>query len=115
LTELAKNGTLLSGPAGLTSTGLNLPISVAVDGSNNIWVGGHSGIFEFSNSGNILSGASGFLPGEQGVAIAPDGSGNVWLTSGSKWVVEIIGASAPVVTPIVANLVTPYSAPASKP
>ncbi len=49
-------------------------------------------------------------------SVAIDGSGDVWVANtGYTSVTELIGAAAPVVTPIVANLISPYSAPASKP
>ena len=63
----------------------------------------------FSNSGTALS-FNGY--GAEGLAI--DGSGDVWVTGGPQ-VVEFIGAASPVVTPVAANLVSPYSAPASRP
>ncbi len=43
-----------------------------------------------------------------------DGSGNLWLAGGTQ-VTEIIGIASPVVTPVVANLKSPYTHPASLP
>ena len=50
-------------------------------------------------------------------AIAIDCSGNVWTTNAGTVgsLTELIGAATPVVTPLVANLITPYSSPASRP
>jgi hypothetical protein len=45
-------------------------------------------------------------------AIAIDGSGNVWVTNpggGDEGdLVEFVGVATPVVTPTVANLISPY-------
>jgi len=41
-------------------------------------------------------------------------SGNIWIGGGAG-VYQLIGLSTPVVTPIAANLITPYAALASKP
>jgi secreted PhoX family phosphatase len=68
---------------------------------------------EFNSSGTAISGSNGFtaggiLNGPNGLAI--DGSGNVWVTGGaSNNLVEFVGAATPVVTPIAANLVSPYA------
>jgi len=113
-------------------TGFSAPEGIAIDGAGNAWVTNSSSnsIAELSNSGTLLSGSSGFtsaagittgaptsvLNTPYGIAIDP--SGNVWVTnniSSTKMVTEFIGAATPVVTPIVANLLSPYSAPASKP
>jgi len=41
--------------------------------------------------------------------MAIDGSGNIWISNYYlESLVEVVGAAAPVVTPIVANLKTPY-------
>lgn len=96
-----------------TSTNLNKPEYVAVDGAGNAWVSNKStgGVTEFSKAGAILSPAStvGFvhtgISGGQGIAIDP--SGNVWIandangssTDGNS-IFEIVGAATPAVTPI---------------
>jgi hypothetical protein len=44
------------------------------------------------------------------------GHPNVWVPNkGANSITEFIGAATPVVTPVVANLITPYTTPASKP
>ncbi len=124
LTELSgAPGTLgnpISGSNGYTGGGLNYPRGVAIDGSGNAWNANTSSnsISEFSNSGTALSPSTGYTSGNpynpNGIAI--DGSGDVWsnqVSGGS--VTELIGAATPVVTPLVANLIAPYSHPASKP
>jgi hypothetical protein len=65
----------------------------------------------FTNSGIELSGDPAYnAAGDiySPVSVAIDGSGNVWVTNFDGALVELIGAAAPVVTPIVANLVSPY-------
>ena len=47
------------------------------------------------------------MSGPHGIAI--DGSGNVWVSNlQGNSLTEIVGAATPVVTPIVANLKSPY-------
>ena len=124
LFELNDSGTLISG--GLTGVysggGLADGAAIAVDGAGSVWIAnsGGAGVSAFTSAGVALSGSTGFgsssgnVLGAKGVAI--DGSGNVWVTSpGSSSVAELVGAATPVVTPIVASLVAPYSNAASKP
>ncbi|MGB8031661.1 MAG: hypothetical protein WCF30_18565 [Terracidiphilus sp.] len=43
------------------------------------------------------------------LSLAIDGSGNVWTSNYTlNTVTEFVGAASPVVTPIVANLLSPY-------
>lgn len=64
---------------------IQTPLGLAVDASNNVWVADLAGnsVAEFSNSGQILSGSTGFTGGGVGspynVAIAA--SGSVWVTN----------------------------------
>lgn len=75
-----------------------------------MWVGGFTSknIVEFSNSGAVLSGPVGYRSGDRSAVegIAVDGSGNVWATSDSSSVSEIVGAAVPVVTPIAVGVTT---------
>ena len=59
--------------------------------------------------------AAGTLQTFGGIAI--DGAGNVWFANSNSFtgVSELVGIAAPVVTPIVANLIAPYSTHASRP
>jgi hypothetical protein len=110
------SGELQSPSGGYTGGGVNDTLAIAVDGQGNVWTAnnGSNSIGEFSSSGTAISGSNGFtaggiLNGPNGLAI--DDSGNVWVTAGaSNNLVEFVGAAAPVVTPIAANLVTPYGA-----
>jgi hypothetical protein len=63
-----------------------------------------SPIAEFDDSGNPISPDTGYIaPGivDQIVSIAIDGSGDVWAADPStNYLVELIGAATPVVTPL---------------
>ena len=81
----------------------------AIDGLGNVWIGNYAdnATIEVNNSGTLLSPADGYTGGVQNYPILPaiDGSGNVWLpgpgsTPDGTTIVELIGAAAPVVTPI---------------
>jgi hypothetical protein len=99
----------------------NQPFSATIDGLGNVWVtnrangGAAAGsIAEITNAGvavsptgnykpAIFSGSSGattyFLTDPLNAAI--DGSGDIWITNyGGEEIVEMIGAAAPVVTPL---------------
>jgi len=97
-----------------TGGGLSSPAGVAVDGAGNIWVAnnGSNGISEFNSSGAAMTNSKGFVVPStvsQLVWITVDGSGNVWASArGSIGLTELVGAASPVVTPIVANLLSPY-------
>ncbi len=104
VTELNNNGTLVGT---YTVGGLNTPQGLAVDGLGNVWVINNSAnsVTELNNSGAALSPTTGFLGGGLSGTfdVAVDGSGNVWVsnnTTGSNSITEIVGAAAPVVTPI---------------
>ena len=111
--------------------GLGYPWGVAIDGAGNIWMSNsynsYAAVSEFSSSGAAItpqnSTQNGYIiPGAQGapMGIAIDGSGNVWVanSNGTAYghangsVGEYVGAATPVVTPVVANLLSPYGAAA---
>jgi hypothetical protein len=107
---------------------MNGPSGIAIDGGGNVWIANQgASVYELygsnavspNNPGDAISGPNGYTGGgvlgsPQGIAV--DGSGDVWVAdTGAYQVVEFIGAAAPVVTPIVANLITPYTHLASKP
>jgi streptogramin lyase len=105
VTELNSTGTAV---ANYTGGGLSGPQGLAVDGQGNVWVANNAGnsVTELNNSGAAFSPATtGFVGGGMSspFSLAIDGSGNVWVSnnaSGSNSVTEIVGAAAPVVTPL---------------
>lgn len=107
--------------------GLSWPWGVAIDGAGNIWLSNsynsYAAISEFSSTGAAISPQSGYIiPGAQGapIGIGIDSSGNVWVANSNGTasghnngsVSEYVGAASPVVTPVVANLLSPYGAAA---
>ena len=116
-------GTAISSSLGYTGGGLNIPEGIAIDGAGNVWVVNRatnatsppypdSSISEFNSSGTAISPSTGYQAGLNiSLRIAIDGSGNVWVTNATlNTITEFVGAGSPVVTPIIANLLTPYGA-----
>lgn len=133
LTELANGGSNSYTTNTFTGGGLNSPRYVAIDGGGNIWVANsgsttigtatYVSASEFSNAGVALSEASetqnpgGFAhavtiasPVPRGIAVDP--SGNVWMAgcglstscTNGAFVLEIVGAAVPVVTPLASAI-----------
>jgi secreted PhoX family phosphatase len=123
LSLFGSGGTAISSATGYTGGGLDVPEGIAIDGAGNVWVANRgstatsppypdSSISEFNSSGTAVSPSTGFQAGLNiSLSLAIDGSGNVWTTNTNlNTVTEFVGAATPVVTPIVANLLTPYGA-----
>jgi sugar lactone lactonase YvrE len=118
------SGDAVTGVDGYTGGGMTEPNRIAIDGADDVWVADFASgsLCAFTSSGVAISGESGHgysygtgLVGDPwGLAI--DLSGNVWVpdvqSGGSGSIVEYIGVAAPVVTPMVANLMAPYGAAA---
>lgn len=112
ISEFDSSGTANSSSP-FTGGGVNNPHGIAIDGSNNVWVTNHANntISELNSSGSAVSNSPGYEGGELNApeGIAVDGSGNVWVANtGNNSLSEFVGVATPVVTPIVANLLTPY-------
>jgi hypothetical protein len=87
------------------STALDESYGLTVDGSNNIWVAneessssinsGFGNVVKFSNTGQLLSGASGYTTGgvyfPQG--LAADTTGNVWVVDYGDSLVTLLGSN----------------------
>jgi streptogramin lyase len=127
-TSSGTNLQALSGPAGISGGGLAVPYGVATDGAGNLWFANSAGpsLSEFNRAGSAVSPAAtsttngGYVGSNPSLsspwAIAVDGSGNVWVADeGSSTVIQFYGIGSPVVTPIVASLLTPYGAPGLTP
>jgi hypothetical protein len=118
ISKFSSSGSPVS-PAGYTGGGLSYPESIAIDGSGNAWTANYNGnsISKFSSSGSPITSSRGYTASLSApYSIAIDGSGNAWVANNTgNSITEFIGVATPVVTPLVANLIAPYSAPASKP
>jgi sugar lactone lactonase YvrE len=118
------SGDPVTGADGYTGGGMTEPNRIAIDGAGDVWVAdsASNSICAFTSSGTPISGESGHgygygtgLVGQPwGLAIDP--SGNVWVpnteSGASGAIVEFVGAAAPVVTPMVANFLSPYGSAA---
>jgi hypothetical protein len=114
--EISSAGTLVSPAAGYSNSSTTNLLGVAIDGAGNAWVAGATSIAEISSTGTILSGSTGFTASNNVKSIAVDASGNVWTnyvacsysflygTSCSVSYQEVVGAAAPVVTPLAVGV-----------
>jgi hypothetical protein len=102
VTRLSNSGTPASA-FGFAGGGMANPVSIAIDGAGTAWIANQYGtVTHLAATGAPLSPPSGFVIGGPALvidAMALDGSGDVWLSADSA-VVELIGASTPVVTPL---------------
>jgi hypothetical protein len=113
LFEFANLGTTISPAYASSATQLGAvgssPYGMAVDPSGNVWVAneGSRTVTELP-SGNLSSPAT-YSVSSNPYGIAIDPSGNVWMTgctssssctSGNSFVMELVGAASPVVTPL---------------
>jgi sugar lactone lactonase YvrE len=115
--KVSESGTVATGfpVEGIASS--RLVTSVALDGANQVW-GVSTAFIHLANDGTVLNPSSGngstyTSTGYSVQGVALDGSGNVWANyTATDTVIELIGAATPVVTPIVANLLSPYGSSA---
>ena len=116
LFEFNSSGGGVSPSGGYTGGGSANAEYLAIDGAGNVFTSNYSNdnISEFNSAGAPVSPSYGWQP-VNGLSylteIAIDGSGNVWIVNRSgNSLVEAVGLAAPVVTPIAANLKSPYGA-----
>jgi hypothetical protein len=95
-----------SSSATYTGGGLNVPVSVAVDGAGYVWVAnaGNGTVSEFNDARAAMSPAAGY-GGSDGLSapssVVLDGTGGVWVANKSgNSVTHVFGAGTPVVTPL---------------
>ena len=117
LVVLNGSGTVISTGTGVfTGGGLQYSQAIAMDGASNAWVvNTHFGsprmgtLSEFSQNGQVQSPNAGFtsttMSSTNPMALAIDGSGDVWVTNnGNSSVTEFIGVGVPVITPLAAGV-----------
>jgi len=97
----ASNGGLTSPVAGYTGGGLYKPESIAIDGSNHIWMRDQAALSEFDDSGNAISpapsGDTATSLGNSSGSIAIDGLGFIWASSfGTNNVTKFTSGGVPV-------------------
>ena len=111
-TQRDTNGVVKLSPAGtqLLSTtntgGLNAPSALFVDGLGQVWLAnqGNNSVTVLNAAGTAISPANGYQPAALSTptSLLVDSSGSVWIANGAtSTVTKIIGAAAPVATPIV--------------
>ena len=112
ISEFDSSGSAQSGSGGFTG-GLINPVGMAIDGVGNAWSTnyGSYGLSKTDSTGTVIAA----LLGDAGLTSQPliveiDGSGNAWVSNANQTVTEYVGVASPVVTPMVANLKTPYAA-----
>jgi hypothetical protein len=111
------SGTVISTGSGLfTGGGLQYSQAIAIDGASNAWIANtHFGspangdLSEFSQNGQVQSPNAGYtsstMSSTNPMALAIDGSGDVWVTNnGNSSVTEFIGAGVPVITPLATGV-----------
>jgi hypothetical protein len=99
-----------------TGGGLQYSQAIAIDGASNAWIANtHFGspangdLSEFSQNGQVQSPNAGYtsstMSSTNPMALAIDGSGDVWVTNnGNSSVTEFIGAGVPVITPLATGV-----------
>ena len=108
VSKLSNTGAILSGTTGYVGGGISSPQAIAIDGAGNAWVASLSALSGLSSTGSFITGSAGITSPafSNADSLAIDGSGNIWVTNfqGTHGISELIGAAAPVVTPIAAGL-----------
>jgi hypothetical protein len=103
LTELASDGTVLSGATGFTGGGLDFPVAMAPDLAGHVWVTnfGNSTLSEFGGDGAVLSPATGFTGGGLSfpAGLSLDAAGNVWVADQGANQISAFSATGTALSP----------------
>ena len=110
-------GTVAAGGPFLDAS-LRQPNGIAIDGAGNMWVAnfGGDGVTELAGAGGVVPGSAlspaGGWASDAGLnetfGVAIDASGDVWLSNFAAGpVTELIGAAAPVRTPLLGPVQQP--------
>jgi hypothetical protein len=85
ITELAVDGTILSGASGFDGGGLDFPEALTIDANGQIWAAnyGNSTLTALASNGMAISPASGFTGGGMSfpVGLAVGAAGNIWVAN----------------------------------
>ncbi len=122
--EGSSTGSVLT--SALTIPSLYTSRGLSADGAGNLWAASTFSPFSddepanltaISSTGSTITPPTGLQAQLlQPTSVAVDGSGDVWVTDTQyNSITEFVGAATPVVTPVVANLLAPYTHPASMP
>jgi streptogramin lyase len=104
--SLFANSGTAAGASPYSGGGLALPAAAATSGSK-VWVtnGTANGTLSVLSNAGVVSPAAGFGSLNYPAGVAVDGSGNVWTANaGDNTVSVFVGLTAPVVTPLAANV-----------
>ena len=86
-------GKAYSPTVGYTSSGLTAAYGMAVDASENVWVGGPNGVSELSDAGSPVNTSPYTVGGvNQAYGLAFDGAGHLWVANASGAVSELSAA-----------------------
>jgi Leucine-rich repeat (LRR) protein len=95
--------------SGVAAAGVTSPCAVAVDGLDNVWVVNSTNtISGLDAAGAAVTPPTGYQAGgiSGATSIAVDNSGSIWIANSSNnTVTKVIGAAAPVATPVVTNTI----------
>lgn len=104
VSEFSAQGAALSPSGGFTGGGLHESYGLTLDPSGNVWVvdeessgtnGGRGAVTKLDPTGQILSGAKGFIAGGINfpIGIASDSSGNIWVANYGNSTATVLSSS----------------------
>jgi hypothetical protein len=103
ITELAADGTILSGASGFGGGGLDFPEALMVDANGQIWIAnyGNSTLTALASNGMAISPASGFTGGGMSfpVGLAADDAGNIWVANQGASQISVFSEAGAALSP----------------